>query len=103
MARAVVVVGDAPSADVAEMRRTINTLLLMLESAEASITAGATAEDVLNAWADAVRTGLDSNPAAIANIVSTGREVVGIQTTPAGIPRTPRMGVVTFDSTTPNI
>jgi hypothetical protein len=61
----------------------------MIETAEASITATASAEDVLNAWADAVRTGLDDNPAAIANVVSTGREVVGLKPTPKH-PRRPR-------------
>ena len=79
MAKARKVVGDQQSEEFDELRRTVHTLLHMLESAEASLTAGATAENVLNAWADAVRTGKDDNPESIANITSTGRDVVGVQ------------------------
>jgi hypothetical protein len=86
MARARLVVSDVSSEEVDQLRRTVNTLLLMLETAEASITAGASAEDVLNAWADAVRTATDDNPESIANITSTGREVVGLKPTPT-LPR----------------
>lgn len=73
------VVGDQSSAEFDQLRRTVNTLLQMLESAETSLTAGASAEDVLNAWADAVRTGTDNNPAAIANVSDTGLEIVGLR------------------------
>ena len=76
------VVSDTSSAEVDHLRRTVNTLLLMLETAEASLTAGATAEDVLNAWADAVRTALDNNPASIANVVSTSLPIQGLRPTP---------------------
>ncbi len=97
MAQAVVVVGDSGSQEVDELRRTVNSLLLMLESAEASLTAGATAENVLNAWADAVRTGVDNNPAAIANIAPSNRQIVGVKVTPLH-PRRPLMGTETFTS-----
>lgn len=73
------IVGDQSSAEVDQLRRTTNSLLQMLESAEASLTAGASAEDVLNAWADAVRTGTDDNPESIANVVSTSLEIVGLR------------------------
>ena len=82
MAKARVVIGDTGSQEVAQLSRTVNTLLLMIESAAASITATASAEDVLNAWAAGVAAGLDNNPGAIANVVSTGREVVGLKATP---------------------
>lgn len=78
MAKARVVIGDQQSEEFDELRRLCHTLLHMLESAEASLTAGATAEDVLNAWADAVRTGTDDNPESIANIAPTNRAVVGV-------------------------
>ena len=72
-------VGDQSSAEIDQLRRTVNTLLQMLETAEGSLTAGASAADVLNAWADAVRTGTDDNPLAIANVVSTSLEIVGLR------------------------
>jgi hypothetical protein len=71
--------GDQSSAEFDQLRRTVNALLLMLETSEANLTAGASAADILNAWADAVRTGLDSNPASIANITPTNVEVVGLR------------------------
>ncbi len=76
------IVGDMQSAEIQQMRRSFNSLLRMLETAEASLTAGADAEDVLNAWADAIRTGQDDNPASIANVVSTDNEMLGIRITP---------------------
>ena len=82
MARARLVIADTNSEEIDQLRRTVNNLLLMIETAEASITAGASAADVINAWADAVRTGTDNNPSAIANIVSTGSEIVGSKPTP---------------------
>jgi len=72
-------VGDQSSAEFDQLRRTVNALLLMLESAADSITATATAEDVLNAWAAEVTAGRDTNPGAIANVVSTGVEIVGLR------------------------
>ena len=89
MARARLVVADGSSEELDQLRRTVNTLLLMIESAEQSLTDTATAEDVLNAWADAVRTGLDNNPESVANITSTGREIVGCRPQP-GAPRRPK-------------
>lgn len=82
MARARTVIADTNSEEIDQMRRTMHGLLHMLESAEASLTAGATAEDVLNAFADAVRTGTDDNPESIANIAPSLREVVGVKPTP---------------------
>ena len=82
MARARLVVSDTSSEEVDQLRRTVNTLLLMIESAEASIAATATAEEVLGAWADAVRTGFDNNPDSVDHVVPTNREIVGIKPTP---------------------
>lgn len=82
MARARVVVSDTSSEEVDQLRRTVNTLLHMIESAEASLTAGATAENVLDAWADAVRTGKDDNPDGVSDVSPTNRVVVGLRPTP---------------------
>ncbi len=82
MARARLVISDVSSEEVDQLRRTVNTLILMLETAEASITAGASAAEVLGAWADGVRTGTDDNPDSVSNVVSTGREIVGLKPTP---------------------
>jgi hypothetical protein len=82
MARARLVIADTSSEEIDQMRRTMHGILHMLESAEASLTAGASAEDVLNAFADAVRTGTDDNPESIANIVPSERELVGVRPQP---------------------
>tara|TARA_R100001244_G_scaffold53662_1_gene46564 strand:- start:6788 stop:7093 length:306 start_codon:yes stop_codon:yes gene_type:complete len=89
MAKARLIVADQHSAELDQIRRTMNALLLMIEGAEASLTAGADAEDVLNAWADGIAVGVDSNPAAIANVVATNVELVGTKPTPLH-PRHPR-------------
>lgn len=90
------VVADSGSNEVAELRRTVNSLLLMLETAAASITAGASAEDVLTAWAEGIAAGSDSNPSAIADIVSTGRELAG-QTPIPNVPLTGRRELIALD------
>ena len=77
MARGKVIPGDLEQ-KVNELTKTVHSLLHMLESAAASVTATATAEQILTAWSDAVRTGVDNNPSAIANISSTGRAVTGV-------------------------
>lgn len=82
MAKARKVVGDINSAELDHLKRTVNTLILMLETAGTSITAGATAEQVLSAWSSGIAAGVDNNPAATANITSTNREIEGIWTTP---------------------
>lgn len=82
MAKARKVVGDINSAELDHLKRQFNTLLLMLETAAASVTAGATAEQVLSVWSDAISTGVDNNPNSVANITTTGREIEGIWSTP---------------------
>ena len=89
MAKARLVVADQHSAELDQIRRTVNAILLMIEGAEASLTAGASAENVLNAWADGVGVGVDSNPSGISNVVATNVELVGIKPTPLH-PRHPR-------------
>ena len=91
MAKARVVVGDQQSEEFDELRRTVHTLLHMLESAKEAIdTNGADAEQVLEAWADAVITGKDDNPTGIVNVVPTNREVLGVHPSRA-LPARPRM------------
>lgn len=93
MANARPVIADTNSQEVAELRRTVNSLLLMLETAAASITAGATAAQVLSAWSAGITAGRDSNPAGTANIVSSGREIVGVSSLP-NIPPTAQRALV---------
>jgi len=61
MAKKRLVVGDQSSAEVDQLRKTVNNLLKILENAGASITATCTAEEVILAIAAAVTTGLDNN------------------------------------------
>lgn len=89
---------DQHSAEFDQVRRTQNNLLRMLEGAAASLTAGASAEDVLNAWADGIAVGTDSNPAPIANVVATNASVVGLKpTNGGGNPRHPMQNRATHD------
>lgn len=76
MAFARVIVEDQSSATFDEIRKTVNTIIFMLEAAGTSVTAGATAEQILSAWSAGIAVGVDSNPAATANIVPTNREIV---------------------------
>jgi hypothetical protein len=77
MAKARVVVGDGGAQEIAELRRTVNSLLLMLETMKASLAAGVTANNVLTAISDAIITGTDNNSGAVASLVTTGREIKG--------------------------
>lgn len=79
MAKKRLVLGDQSSAEIDQIRYTLNNLLKVLETAAASITAGASAEDVLNALSAGIAAGADTNPNAVANVVSTGLELVGVQ------------------------
>ncbi len=80
------IVGDTQSAEIQQMRRSFNSLLRMMETAEASITTGsASAEEVLGAWADAIRTGRDDNPDTVSNVLVSDEEIVGIRVTPTAL------------------
>lgn len=92
MAFARLAVNDTSSEVIDEIKYAVNTLYFMLETAGTSITAGATAADVLSAWSAGIAAGRDNNPAATANITSTNRECVLILSTPL-IPRKPHMGL----------
>ena len=72
-------VGDQSSAEFDQLRRTVNALLLMLESASASVTAAATAENILKAWAEGITAGRDTNPGSVALVVPTNVEIVGLR------------------------
>jgi hypothetical protein len=96
MARGRKVTGDQQSEEFDELRRTVHTLLHMIENAKASLTAGVTAANVLNAWADAVATGKDDNPNAIANYVDSNREIVGVVPVPKR-PARARQGTIDLD------
>lgn len=71
------VLADMNSAEVDQLRRGLNNLLRMMENARASITANASAEDVLKQWSDAINTGTDDNPNSIANVVSSSCPIEG--------------------------
>lgn len=81
MAKKRLVVGDQSSAEVDQLRKTVNNLLKILENAGASITATCTAEEVILAIAAAVTTGLDNNAGTVgsADYVSSNLELVGVQ------------------------
>lgn len=97
MAKARKIVNDQSSASFDHLQTTVNNLILMLETAAASITAGATAEQVLSAWAAGIAVGTDSNPSATANIVSTGLAIEGQWSTPQH-PRRPYLELVDMTS-----
>ncbi len=78
MAKGRKVNGDQHSEEFDELRRNFHSLLHMLETAAASVTAGATAEVILTTWAEGIAAGRDSNPASTALVVSSGREVLGV-------------------------
>lgn len=90
MAVARFVTADQNSATFDHVRRTLNTLLFMIESATASVTAGATAEQILSVWGEAVTSGTDNNPSAVANIVSTNRPVELLAPICVGTPKKPQ-------------
>ncbi len=76
------IIGDQNSAEFDALRRSHNNLLRILEGVQASLTAGATAEACLAAIAQAVITGVDSNPTAETNVVATGCALEGLKPTP---------------------
>jgi hypothetical protein len=91
------IVGDQQSAEFEQLRRTVNNLLRMMETAKASLVATATAADVLTAWSDAIETGRDNNPGTIANVVSTDNEVLGLRPTPTPVRKAQAFGPVQDD------
>jgi len=94
MARARNIIADSNSAELDELRRMFNNLLHMIEGAEASLAATATAEAVLQAWADGVRDGVDSNPDSETNVVGTNVEIHGIRPNPLHPKRHVQAGTV---------
>jgi len=81
MAKKRLVVGDQSSAEIDQIRETLNNLLKILENAGASITATCTAEEVFLAIAAAVTTGVDNNAGTVgsADYVSSNLELVGVE------------------------
>lgn len=98
MAKARKVVNDQNSAVVDHLVTTVNNLLLMIETASTSLTAGASAADVLNAWSAAVNTGTDNNPNSIANVSTTNLAIEGMWATPK-MPRRRYLNLVTMTNT----
>ena len=83
---------DQHSAEFDQLRRSFNNVLRMLEGAEASLAAGADAEAVLQAWADAVRDGVDANNDSETNVVATDVPIVGVKpVNGGGLPRHPML------------
>ncbi len=81
---------DQHSAEFDQLRRTVNNLLRMIEGAEVSLGAGASAEAVLQAFADAVRDGVDANNDSEANVTGTNVPIVGLKpVNGGGLPRHP--------------
>lgn len=103
MAKARVVVSDVSSEEVDELRRCVHSLLHMMETAAASITATATAEQVLSVWSAAIASGVDNNPNAVANVVSSGREIVGVYPSRKLPPRRRSTKLVTLEASDKSI
>jgi hypothetical protein len=95
MARARKVVSDTHSAEMDEVRRTLHSLMLVLESVASSVDAGTiTADEAFTALLAALQTGSDDD---ITNIdggandyVGSGKELAGVRPTPTH-PRRPRI------------
>ncbi len=94
---------DQHSAEFDQLRRTVNNMLRMMETAKASITASATAEEVLEAWSDAIETGVDNDPNDVAtgDIVVSNGAIVGVKpVNGGGSPRHPMLNRDTFEDDT---
>lgn len=82
MAKARVVIGDQNSAEFDELRRSYNSLLLVLENIASQVSDSTlTAEEGFTALAAALRTGVDAGDDP-AGYVGTQRQVVGVKSTP---------------------
>lgn len=82
MAKARRVLNDQNSLVIDQLISTVNNLLKAIETAKASIDAGASAEDVLSALAEGITVGADINPSGLSDVVSSGVELVGIKVSP---------------------
>lgn len=83
MAKAQKVTADMNSEELDQLRRNFNTLLILLENTAASVTAGDTAEVVLQALGEGIAAGVDSDPnTRLSSGVATGRKIVGVYPTP---------------------
>jgi len=81
MAKARLIRGDQSSAEFDQLRKTVNALLLILENAGNAVTGGATAGAALQAVAEGITAGADTNPQARASYTGTGVEIVGLKPT----------------------
>lgn len=80
MARCRLVVGDQSSAEVDQLRRTVNALLLVLQRAGENVTAGTSAEAVLESIAAGIAAGADTDPAGDLTFgTPTNVELVGLK------------------------
>lgn len=87
MAKARVVVGDQNSAEFDALKRSYNSLLLVLEQVAAEVDAGTlTAAEGFSALLAALVAGVDVSGTPAAH-VGTGRFVVGVKSTPPIPPR----------------
>lgn len=96
------VVSDTPNAEVEELRRTLNTLLLVLQNVSAHVAAGdIDEEEAFIVLANTLTSGVDTDMLDIGgngnDYEGTGREVVGLKPTPQR-PRMPQIkALVTMD------
>lgn len=82
MAKARVVIGDQNSAEFDELRRSFNSLLIVLQNICAEVEATTlTAEEGFEALGAALAAGVDASGSP-AGHVGTGRQVVGVKATP---------------------
>jgi uncharacterized protein YgbK (DUF1537 family) len=74
------VTGDQSSAEVDQLRRTVNALLVALQQVGDNVAAGDTAEDALQALAEGLAVGSDSDPeGTLVSGSASGAELVGVR------------------------
>lgn len=87
MAKARLVVGDQNSAELDALRRSFNSMIVVLENISAEVTAGTlTAEQGFEALGAALRNGVDGSGTPAPH-VGTGRMVAGVRVSPQHPPR----------------
>jgi len=100
MARARKVVADTSSEEIDQMRRTLNNLLRVLETAGANIVAGDTAEAVIQSIGEGIAAGADTDPeTTLASGAASGLELVGVKPTPLHPRRRGAVATVAMDGT----
>ena len=91
MAKARKVVADQNSEELDQLRRTVHSLMIILENVGTNLAAAIDPADVGTALEAAIATGVDSDTSG--GYVPTGIEIVGVDPTPKH-PRRPKGGKI---------